>query len=143
MARNVIVAACGVLLAATGPAMAQVGGTAALDIKTDLAQAQTTPEPAPKATEPDRWFLMDLLKNTWLGKSLESSGTQIYGWMQHGFAGNPDSPRDRVNFGTNLDWRSNDFRLNQVYFIVENTLEHEDKFNLGYRVDFLAGHDAP
>jgi hypothetical protein len=33
--------------------------------------------------------------------------------------------------------------LNQVYFILENTLEQEDKFNIGYRVDFLGGHDAP
>jgi hypothetical protein len=86
---------------------------------------------------------MDLLKDTWLGRGLESSGTQVYGWIQQGFAGNPDSPRDRVNFGTNYGWRSNDYRLNQVYLILEHTLEQEDKFNIGYRVDFLAGHDAP
>jgi hypothetical protein len=86
---------------------------------------------------------MDLLKDTWLGRGLESSGTQVYGWIQQGFAGNIDSPRDRVNFGANFGWKSNAYRLDQAYLILENTLEHEDKFNLGYRVDLLIGHDAP
>ena len=75
-----------------------------------VAQA-TTGEPAATDTAAvDRWPLMDLLQGTWLGRSLESSGTQVYGWIQQGFAGNPDSPRDRVNFGTNYGWRSNDRR---------------------------------
>jgi len=68
-------------------------------------------------------------------------GTNVYGWVQQGFAGNIDSPRDRINFGANLDWRSNDYRLNQAYFIVEKALQHEDKWDIGYRVDFLVGHD--
>src|ERR1700720_2532100 len=59
---------------------------------------------------------------------------RFYGWVQQGFAANFDSPRDRVNFGANLDWRSNDYRLNQVYFVYENPLEHEGKPNVGYRV---------
>jgi hypothetical protein len=67
----------------------------------------------------------------------------FYGWVQQGFAANPDSPRDHVNFGANLDWRSNEYRLDQVYFVAENTLQHGDKPNVGYRVDFLVGHDAP
>jgi hypothetical protein len=65
-----------------------------------------------------------------------------YGWLQTGFTANFDSPEDRVNFGANFDWRSNDFRLNQLNLVLENPLEHE-KFNIGYRVDFLVGHDAP
>jgi Putative beta-barrel porin-2, OmpL-like. bbp2 len=109
-------------------------------------QAQTgtqeTP-PAPEAAAPEPWPLMKVLKGTWIGNGLESVGTNVYGWVQHGFAGNPASPRDRVNFGTKFDWRSNDYRLNQVYFIVEKTLAHENKWNIGYRVDFLVGHDAP
>ena len=111
-----------------------------------LAQtaAQETPaaqEAAPAPAEP--WFLMKSVQGTWLGRGLESLGTNVYGWVQQGFAGNIDSPRDRINFGANLDWRSNDYRLNQVYFVAEKTLEHEDKWNVGYRVDFLVGHDAP
>ena len=73
------------------------------------------------------------------GQGLASSGTQVYGWVQQGFAGNVDSPRDRVNFGTNFGWRSNDYRLNQMYAVLEHTLAHEDTLHLGYRVDALAG----
>ena len=130
MRRHKMVALCGLVLvlAIANPTLAQTPAPA--------------PEP-PKSAEPDRWPLMDLLKNTSLGRGLESAGTQVYGWIQQGFAGNIDSPRDRVNFGTNYGWRSNDYRLNQAYFILENTLEHENTFNVGYRVDVLVGHDAP
>ena len=131
MIRKVIITVCAALLPLAGAG-------------SSLAQQAPAPQPAPQEPAPvERWLLMDLLKDTWLGRGFESSGTQVYGWIQQGFAGNPDSPRDRVNFGTNYGWRSNDYRLNQVYFILENTLEQEDGFNIGYRVDFLAGHDAP
>src|SRR5262249_53582453 len=128
------------VLAMAPPTFAQT--TLLTQAQTPAPAPATAPEPS-KAAEPDRWLLMDLLKDTWLGRGLESSGTQVYGWIQQGFAGNIDSPRDRVNFETNLGWKSNDYRLNQVYFVLENTLEHEDKWNIGYRVDFVIGHDAP
>ncbi len=68
---------------------------------------------------------------------------RFHGWLQEGFTANFDSPRDRINFGVNFNWRSNDYRLNQLCLVLENPLEHENRFNLGYRVDFLVGHDAP
>lgn len=101
------------------------------------------PEPPPPTSTPDRWLLMKALQGTWPGWLLDSQHTQVYGWVQQGFAANIDSPRDRINFGANLDWRSNDYRLNQLYFVCENPLEHEGKPNVGHRVDFLVGHDAP
>src|SRR6266542_4986260 len=70
-------------------------------------------------------------------------GVHIYGWVQQGFTANFDSPRDRTNFGVNFNWRSNDYRLNQVYFVIEKSLEHEATPDVGYRVDFVIGHDAP
>src|SRR5438093_3297070 len=147
MRRIVIGIVCRLLLVSASCAVAQVAATSTpgVDVRSDLAQAPPAQEPAAKAPEPEpeRWFLMDRLKNTSLGRSVEAHGIQIYGWIQQGFAGNPDDPRDRVNFGANYDWRANDYRLNQVYFILENVLEHEDKFNVGYRVDFLVGHDPP
>src|SRR5260370_14086878 len=79
-----------------------------------LAQKSVAEEAAAPAPV-DRWFLMQSLQGTWLGERLESSGTTVYGWVQQGFAGNIDSPRDRINFGANLGWRANDYRLNQVY----------------------------
>lgn len=69
--------------------------------------------------------------------------TSVGGWIELGLAGNVDSPRDRINFGANFDWRANDYRLNQIYVVLEKVLAHEGKANIGYRVDFLAGHDAP
>jgi len=156
MIRYLTLIAClgGLLAASAGGALAQesaadLPGVPAMSegqSETFLAQTPgqetpTTPEAAPAPVEP--WFLMASLKGTWLGQGLEASSTNVYGWVQQGFAGNIDSPRDRVNFGANLDWRSNDYRLNQVYFVVEKTLDHADQWNVGYRVDFLAGHDAP
>src|SRR6266542_2565474 len=68
---------------------------------------------------------------------------KLSGWLQQGFTANFDSPDDRINFGVNFNWRSNDYRLNQLNLVLENALEHENRFNLGYRIDFLVGHDAP
>jgi hypothetical protein len=74
---------------------------------------------------------------------LDSHGTKVYGWVQQGFTANFDSPEDRTNFGTPFNFRSNEYRLNQAYIVLENALEHEGCFNIGYRVDFFAGTDAP
>ncbi|MBI1918825.1 MAG: porin [Planctomycetes bacterium] len=111
----------------------------------DTSTSEAPPPKLPPAPSPppDRWLLMKALQGTWPGAVLDSNRTQVYGWVQQGFAANPASPRDRINFGANEDWRSNDYRLNQVYFVLENPLEHESRPNLGYRVDFLVGNDAP
>lgn len=105
--------------------------------------APPSPAPAPASAAPDRWLLMKEMQGTWAGWLLDSQHTQLYGWVQQGFAVNPASPSDRINFGANEDWRSNDYRLNQVYFVLENKLEQESRPNVGYRVDFLVGNDAP
>jgi len=145
--RPVIGVICTIVVAMSGSAFAQMPAMLrpAVEVRTDVAQAPPSTEPVPKEKEPEpeRWLLMDVLKNTALGRGLESRGIQIYGWIQQGFAGNPDDPGDSINYGTNLGWKANSYRLNQVYLVVENTLEHENAFNIGYRVDFLAGHDAP
>ncbi len=70
-------------------------------------------------------------------------GDSLYGWIQQGYTSNIDSPRDRVNYGVNFNWRSNDYRLNQLYLVFENPVEHEDQASIGYRVDWVTGHDAP
>jgi hypothetical protein len=109
------------------------------------------PAPVPPAPEappaapalPERWLLMKELQGTWPGWLLDAERTQVYGWVQQGFAANPAAPHDRINFGANEDWRANDYRLNQVYFVGERPLAHEGRPNVGYRADFLAGNDAP
>lgn len=143
MTCRMLLVCMGSVLAAPTPALAQESPEP-LGVTLSQASAQETtapPEAATAAAEP--WFLLASLKGTWIGEGLESVGASVYGWVQQGFAGNIDSPRDRINFGANLDWRSNDYRLNQVYSVLEKPLEHENKWNIGYRVDFLVGHDAP
>src|SRR5712692_5031241 len=118
-------------------------GAALVMGQTEAAAPDTTVAPVAAAPAPDRWLLMQSLQGTYAGWLLDSQRAKVYGWVQQGFAANIDSRRDRINFGANEDWRSNDYRLNQVYFIFENPLEHEGKPNVGYRVDFLVGNDAP
>jgi hypothetical protein len=72
---------------------------------------------------------------------MQKRGDNFYGWVQQGVTLN--GPIDRVNYGAYFNWRSNDYRLNQAYVVHENTLEHDGKPNLGYRVGFVAGYDAP
>lgn len=74
---------------------------------------------------------------------MTKKGDNFYGWIQQGFTANPAGPADRINFGPHFNQRSNDYRLNQLYLVYENTLEQSDASNVGYRVDFIGGHDAP
>jgi hypothetical protein len=60
-----------------------------------------------------------------------------------GYTQNFASPSDRLNFGTNFNWRSYDFRLNQFYLVWENALERDSESNVGYRVDLYGGHNTP
>lgn len=96
--------------------------------------------------EPDLNVLMQILKCRTPGayECLQCRGVKAYGWIWGGFTANFDSPDDRINFGTNYNWRSNDVRLDQVYFVLEKTLDHEKKeTQLGFRVDFYTGNQAP
>lgn len=117
--------------------------SSAVEVTTPVAPASAPAEKPAQPPPPERWLLMQSLQGTWYGWLLDSHRAQLYGWLQQGFAANPAAPSDRINFGANYDWRSNDYRLNQAYFVVENTLEQEATPNVGYRVDFLVGHDAP
>jgi hypothetical protein len=93
--------------------------------------------------------LMGLIQcfNPALYNRMECRGTKVFGWLQGGYTVNFDSPRDRLNFGTNFNNRSNDFTWNQMpYMVIEKALDldkKKDKWHMGYRVDFAAGHDVP
>src|SRR5439155_17403134 len=45
--------------------------------------------PPPPAASVERWLLMKELQGTWPGWLLDSQRTQVYGWVQQGFAENP------------------------------------------------------
>lgn len=96
----------------------------------------------------DHGVLMQAMK-CWapsLFDRLDGHGVNVYGFIQGGFTGNFDSPRDRLNYGVNYNNRSNDVLLNEIYLITERPLDLENKkdcFHVGFRVDVMYGHDAP
>jgi hypothetical protein len=137
----------------------------AADAKTSAQEPETEPKEGEKkveekknddekkngeeAKEPEKIEtltpLMDLVRRGAPCKyeRMKKKGDTFYGWIQQGFTLNPASPSDRINFGPHFNHRSNDYRLNQIYLVYENTLEQTDTTNVGYRIDVLAGHDAP
>jgi|GEM_PF-3597063 len=75
---------------------------------------------------------------------MDAQQIRLYGWVQQGLTFNFDGPSDRTNFGTSFNLRSNDYRLNQVYLVLEKTLaENKQDYSWGFRWDFFTGHDAP
>ena len=48
---------------------------------------------------------------------------KIYGWIEGGITGNPDSPIDNHNFGHLYTDRANELLLNQVSIVGERALD--------------------
>ncbi|MEI6351718.1 MAG: porin [Verrucomicrobiota bacterium] len=68
---------------------------------------------------------------------------KIYGWVEGGFAGNFESPRDNQNFGRLFDDRANEPLLNQAVITLERTLDPKATgFDWGFKVQGLFGSDA-
>lgn len=81
-----------------------------------------------------------------LFEDLDCCKTKLYGWLQMGFATNYSRPPNNLIFGVNFNNRANDFMLNQAYFVLEKTIDLDkraNEFQVGFRVDFFGGHDAP
>lgn len=67
----------------------------------------------------------------------------ISGWIEGGFTGNFDSPRDHQNFGRLFDDRSNEPLLNQAVITFERTLDPKAPgFDWGLKAQFMYGSDA-
>src|SRR5436190_14029646 len=66
----------------------------------------------------------------------------IYGWVEAGFTGNVDAPKDNQNFGRLFDDRSNEFVLNQAVITAERALDPKIGFDWGFKLQFLFGTDA-
>src|SRR5216110_3823473 len=56
-------------------------------------------------------------------KEEAKSRLSIYGWIETGFTGNVDVPKDNQNFGRLFDDRSNEFVLNQAVITGERVLD--------------------
>lgn len=66
----------------------------------------------------------------------------IYGWVETGFTGNVDSPKDNQNFGRLFDDRSNEFVMNQAVITAERVLDPKVGFDWGFKLQFMFGTDA-
>ncbi|PYI90211.1 MAG: porin [Verrucomicrobia bacterium] len=75
-------------------------------------------------------------------KEEAKSRLSIYGWIETGFTGNADAPKDNQNFGRLFDDRSNEFVLNQAVITGERVLDPKLGFDWGFKLQFLFGTDA-
>lgn len=66
----------------------------------------------------------------------------IYGWVEAGFTGNVDAPKDNQNFGRLFDDRSNEFVLNQAVITAERALDPKVGFDWGFKLQLMFGTDA-
>jgi hypothetical protein len=76
----------------------------------------------------------------------EESPVSVFGWLQGSFTGNSAHPRNGENFGVNPNNRSNAWRFQQLYFVVERLTDYEEpriagRFDYGFRFDLLFGTD--
>jgi len=68
---------------------------------------------------------------------------KIYGWIEGGITGNPDSPIDNHNFGQLYTDRANEPLLNQVSIVAERALDpNATGFDWGFKAWFMYGSDA-
>src|SRR5271166_2994102 len=68
---------------------------------------------------------------------------KLYGWVEGGITGNPDSPTDNHNFGHLFTDRSNEPLLNQVSIVGERALDpNATGFDWGFKAWFMYGSDA-
>jgi hypothetical protein len=70
------------------------------------------------------------------------SRLSIYGWVETGFTGNVDAPKDNQNFGRLFDDRSNELVMNQAVITAERVLDPKVRFDWGFKLQFLFGTDA-
>ena len=75
-------------------------------------------------------------------KEEAKSRLSIYGWVEAGFTGNVDSPKDNQNFGRLFDDRSNEFVMNQAVITAERALDPKVGLDWGFKLQFLFGTDA-
>jgi hypothetical protein len=75
-------------------------------------------------------------------KEEAKSRLSIYGWVETGFTGNVDAPKDNQNFGRLFDDRSNEFVMNQAVITGERVLDPKVGFDWGFKLQLLFGTDA-
>lgn len=73
----------------------------------------------------------------------EAKARFISGWLQTGFTGNFDSPKDNQNFGRLFDDRSNGLVVNQAVINLERPMpDSSPHFDWRFKLQLLFGTDA-
>ncbi|MBV9491076.1 MAG: outer membrane beta-barrel protein, partial [Verrucomicrobia bacterium] len=68
---------------------------------------------------------------------------KLYGWIEGGITGNPDSPEDNHNFGHLFTDRANEPLLNQASIVAERTLDpNATGFDWAFKGWFMVGSDS-
>jgi hypothetical protein len=68
---------------------------------------------------------------------------KLYGWIEGGITGNPDSPSDNHNFGHLFTDRANEPLLNQAVITAERALDpNATGFDWGFKFQFMYGSDS-
>ena len=75
---------------------------------------------------------------------LKDFGLMVGGWASTGFTYNPANPPDRYNIPVSMNFRANEWNLNQLGLFIEKPVESEaDGWGIGGRFDFMFGTDTP
>jgi len=70
-------------------------------------------------------------------------GFKISGHIEAGITGNPDSPRDGLNYGQLFTDKSNQLLVNQAMLTAEQPLDPKATgYDFGFRLQAMAGTDA-
>lgn len=74
---------------------------------------------------------------------MKSLGVDFGGWVEIGFAANPQNPSNKSNKPVTFNDGANQFKLHQVYGYIENTPDLDgNNWDMGFRADLLFGTDA-
>jgi len=123
--------------------LASASVVAAYAFSSGLCYAQqATPAPSPAVAAADGKETKEVKKVVEQPKPPEPR-FKIYGWIEGGITGNPDSPTDNHNFGHLYTDRSNEPLLNQVSVVGERALDpNATGFDWGFKAWLMYGSDA-
>ncbi|MDB5332861.1 MAG: hypothetical protein JWP03_4012 [Phycisphaerales bacterium] len=106
---------------------------------------ENLPSQAPNAAplNPSDRPLMGLLNNTPVGRPLQESRINVYGWAEGSYQYNFMNPAKGLNLGRVFDLNDNRFQMNQLDLIIERKVDlASHQWDVGGRLEMLYGTDA-
>src|ERR1700736_6553404 len=104
---------------------------------------QATPSPSPATLKVSDGKEAKEVKKVVFPPKPPEPRFKLYGWIEGGITGNPNSPVDNHNSGHLFTDRANEPLLNQVVITAERTLDsNATGFDWGFKFQFMYGSDA-